>query len=451
MVVFGASGDFLALPLRREKGVGDVDDGVVANVVDGTDGSDGGVVVVQVVKRMLGGGDATCEIALDPSSSSLVTAIFCQQKNDGLSCIVAFGTVKKELVVVNVFESGDDGKLEYSIVGKRSIEKKLTHFQLVDEQSILLADKSGDVYRFDFDGKGASESLSPICGHISILTGFARAGPRLLTADRDGKIRISQFPNAFCVEAYCLGHEEFISSVDVTSDNKYVVSGSGDGTLKLWNITNGEELSTFNIPIGDTAEQEEEKKEEEKERMEEKDGKEEAENREEAQEEEQQKRTSKESRTQYSLTNTPQILRVIESTVVFVNGRGNSVFTIQIDERGKCFVEDSLLSINLEGKVVGTNFTSITNTLWVCLDRDGVQVLVPVSISSDGRCAVDSGGERVIRKGKLASEEVGLADLFHTNQDETDSYFSRKQNRQHIKRGNSSEEGEKNPKMSKRK
>jgi WD40 repeat protein len=38
-----------------------------------------------------------------------------------------------------------------------------------------------------------------------------------------------------CVRAF-IGHTEYVSSVSISSDNKLVISGSGDRTLKLWNV-----------------------------------------------------------------------------------------------------------------------------------------------------------------------------------------------------------------------
>lgn len=70
-----------------------------------------------------------------------------------------------------------------------------------------------------------------LLGHVSILTEVVRelnnakldgsliksipqllspAGDLLLSADRDEKIRVSQYPKAYNIEAYCLGHTEYV-------------------------------------------------------------------------------------------------------------------------------------------------------------------------------------------------------------------------------------------------
>jgi len=42
-----------------------------------------------------------------------------------------------------------------------------------------------------------------------------------------------------------LGHSYGVESVAITPDGKYIVSGSNDKTIKLWDIKSGEEIRTF--------------------------------------------------------------------------------------------------------------------------------------------------------------------------------------------------------------
>jgi hypothetical protein len=75
---------------------------------------------------------------------------------------------------------------------------------------------------------------------------------KLLTADRDEKIRISSFPDTHIIQGYLLGHEAFVSCFDVTasptdtasSDSPQLcVSGSGYGTIRLWDLGKCQELA----------------------------------------------------------------------------------------------------------------------------------------------------------------------------------------------------------------
>lgn len=78
-----------------------------------------------------------------------------------------------------------------------------------------------------------------ILGHVSMLTDVAcvAVGKRdyILTADRDEHIRISRgIPQAYIIEGFCQGHEQFVSRLCFTKAG-YLVSGGGDDYLYLWN------------------------------------------------------------------------------------------------------------------------------------------------------------------------------------------------------------------------
>lgn len=105
----------------------------------------------------------------------------------------------------------------------------------------FFADKSGDVFKFDLD-KNEGQCL---LGHLSMLLDVKLTldGKHILTCDRDEKIRISSYPNAYNIHNFCLGHTDFVTCIEVI-DDQYIVSGSGDGTLKSWNYLQGKELAS---------------------------------------------------------------------------------------------------------------------------------------------------------------------------------------------------------------
>jgi WD40 repeat protein len=46
-------------------------------------------------------------------------------------------------------------------------------------------------------------------------------------------------------EAVLEGHESYVNSVAISRDNKYIVSGSYDQTVRLWNLQKKREEAVF--------------------------------------------------------------------------------------------------------------------------------------------------------------------------------------------------------------
>ncbi|CAF1309699.1 unnamed protein product [Adineta steineri] len=135
-----------------------------------------------------------------------------------------------------------------------TVIKRASAFDLTNE-FLLIADKSGDVYKTDLSNN-TNLILTPddcMMGHLSMLLdiAFVRTNdnqPFILTADRDEKIRLSHYPNAYNIQGYCLGHTEFVSHVKLIDQN-HILSASGDGTLRLWHLPDCVELNVFDSKI----------------------------------------------------------------------------------------------------------------------------------------------------------------------------------------------------------
>ena len=125
------------------------------------------------------------------------------------------------------------------------------------EDILLVGDKTGELTALPLpDVTSASRFL---LGHTgSILTAVASIPPcgthglRIATADRDEKVRISQFPDAHDISCFALGHAEHVTALSplprapevmegLVGDSKngdasFMLSGGGDGVLCLWRL-----------------------------------------------------------------------------------------------------------------------------------------------------------------------------------------------------------------------
>ena len=118
-----------------------------------------------------------------------------------------------------------------------------------DSKALLVADKSGDVLMFDL----SSTRDTPTCllGHLSMLLDIIMSpcGKYVITCDRDEKIRVSRFPNAYNIHSFCLGHTDFVTSLAILNHTgeHVLLSGSGDGTIRIWKYLEGEEVGSTTV------------------------------------------------------------------------------------------------------------------------------------------------------------------------------------------------------------
>ncbi|XP_030284093.1 tRNA (guanine-N(7)-)-methyltransferase non-catalytic subunit wdr4-like [Sparus aurata] len=116
------------------------------------------------------------------------------------------------------------------------------------EDQLLAADKSGDVYSFSVVEPQKEGELK--MGHLSMLLAVTMSPDDrfIITADRDEKIRVSHLRSPYNIQSFCLGHTQFVSALLVPPGHPHwLLSGSGDGTLKLWEFESGRKLQSCDL------------------------------------------------------------------------------------------------------------------------------------------------------------------------------------------------------------
>ncbi|XP_068602734.1 tRNA (guanine-N(7)-)-methyltransferase non-catalytic subunit wdr4 isoform X2 [Brachionichthys hirsutus] len=134
-------------------------------------------------------------------------------------------------------------------ISTRFVARRCTSLQFSHaEDELLAADKSGDVYSFSVVAPQAGGELR--MGHLSMVLAVTLTPDDryVITADRDEKIRVSRLASPYSIQSFCLGHRQFVSALLVPSDQRrWLLSGSGDGTLKLWDYESGRALQSWDL------------------------------------------------------------------------------------------------------------------------------------------------------------------------------------------------------------
>ncbi|KAK0489084.1 WD40 repeat-like protein [Armillaria novae-zelandiae] len=164
---------------------------------------------------------------------------------------------------------------DLKVASERELPKKPTSVAFTaNGQTILVSDKFGDIFSYSTDPPPVSKAENPkgeerdraslvshpsasngtlILGHTSLLTTFLLSPDEkyVITADRDEHIRVSWYPQGYCIETFCLGSTKFVSALHIPKSNPSVlISGGGDPELKVWDWLSGQ--WKYDIPIWDS-------------------------------------------------------------------------------------------------------------------------------------------------------------------------------------------------------
>lgn len=124
----------------------------------------------------------------------------------------------------------------------------------IDDATLVVADKFGDVYSIPIDGAEPEEekALVPILGHVSMLSDVLVAEHDnkqfVLTGDRDEHIKISNYPKSYVVKHWLFGHHEFVSCLHICDfDRSLLISGGGDDYLMVWKWFTAEKIAQIDL------------------------------------------------------------------------------------------------------------------------------------------------------------------------------------------------------------
>ena len=91
-----------------------------------------------------------------------------------------------------------------------------------------------------------SPFIRTLTGHSNSVKAVAVTGDGKYAVSGSGDKTLKVWDLATGQEISTLtGHSDWVNAVAVTEDGKYAVSGSGDKTLKVWDLATGQEIATF--------------------------------------------------------------------------------------------------------------------------------------------------------------------------------------------------------------
>ena len=162
---------------------------------------------------------------------------------------------EKKLILWEVKDC-DDGAILVPI-NSTTVRKKAVslHFHsMFGTKIIVVGMNNGEVGAFPAVAPSENENkmktlyktlVTHSCSMITTVA-FSTNGNFLLTGDRDEQVRVTHFPRTHLIHSFCLGHTAFVTCVlAVPFDDNYILSSSGDGSIRCFNIAEGKEVLCF--------------------------------------------------------------------------------------------------------------------------------------------------------------------------------------------------------------
>ena len=249
------------------------------------------VIILKLLLPRISNDDKTTENCHnDTNKETLTQVIVEQQRSNAIQAVASYWEPKRKLLFYavslydkslaiysvsieklkeNTKDSCDENMVEINPevihkAAKRCCSLSFASIASEDDNKlpsvvIVAGDLNGDATAYCTEPIRSGKSHSRLLlGHTaSMLTsievvGDNKSSSKILTSDRDEKVRVSSFPNCFHVEGYLLGHSSYVSDVKIIPNAEYgstCLTCSGDKTLKLFDYETMQEISTVSIPV----------------------------------------------------------------------------------------------------------------------------------------------------------------------------------------------------------
>uniref|UniRef100_A0A1I7U3H2 tRNA (guanine-N(7)-)-methyltransferase non-catalytic subunit n=1 Tax=Caenorhabditis tropicalis TaxID=1561998 RepID=A0A1I7U3H2_9PELO len=148
--------------------------------------------------------------------------------------MVAVGTNEKQIHVFEYFVDHNGVLVKCEHIVTSVVPKAPTALTFDREDAyVVVGDRAGDIHRFSVLNGSAIEMAGAISMVLDVA--FTPDGKRLLMADRDEKVRAIRYPSTYVIDAFCLGHTEYVKTLAV-QNNDSIWSAGGDKMLYNWSI-----------------------------------------------------------------------------------------------------------------------------------------------------------------------------------------------------------------------
>lgn len=191
------------------------------------------------------------QVDLYDYTNHIIIDIQSSKQNDQITGVSVSSNNKFLAVTTNVAKQ----LLLYDLPGSKNcrvfeLPRRSSKMRFTSTDShILLADKSGDVFIYDINAQEVKQRKGKkILGHLSLILDILMSsdGKYVITSDRDEKIKVSCYPNTYEIHTFCLGHKEYVNHIkELPHNTKYLLSSSGDGTVKIWDFKEGKNCYTI--------------------------------------------------------------------------------------------------------------------------------------------------------------------------------------------------------------